>query len=418
LLTKSEIERVQTLTNQLKYDWELHARKKQLPPEGDWLYWLLLAGRGWGKTLTSSQFFRRRVCRKETETGLIVARSPTELREYCIEGKSGILNVFPPHQRPSYQPSKSRIVFHTGAIAYCYSAETPDKIRGSGIDTAWFDEPATYKYLKEIWETFIFSLREGTPKVVLSTTPRPKETIKKIIDNPKTYLTVGSTYENKDNLSPVFIDEVIKPYEGTRIGRQELEAEILDDVEGALWKIDLIDSNRINPKNAPEMKYIAIGVDPAGSANGDEIGIVAAGIDNNGYGYVLADSSLCGTPNQWASEVIRLYKYLGANEIVVETNYGGEMATNTIRTVDKDRVAKITAVRAGVNKAARAQPIVSLYEQGMIKHVGVFPKLENQQCTWSPLESKKSPDRIDALVWAMTRLDIKNLKGSPMLRRL
>jgi phage terminase large subunit-like protein len=418
LLSQSEIEKLKTLINHLKYDWELHARKKQLPPEGDWLYWLLLAGRGFGKTRTAAEFIRYRVCMQGMETGLIVARSPTELREYCIEGKSGILSVFPPHQKPDYQPSKSRIVFHTGAIAYCYSAETPDKIRGSGIDTAWFDEFATYKYQKQIWETFVFSLREGNPKVVISTTPRPTETLKKIKNNPKTHLTIGTTYENKENLSDVFIDEIIKPYEGTRIGQQELEAQILEDVEGALWKIDLIDNNRINPKDLPDLKYIAIGVDPAGSAKGDEIGIVGAGIDNDGYGYVLADSSMHGTPNQWASEAIRLYNYLGANEIVVETNYGGEMATNTIRTVDKDKMAKITAVSAGINKAARAQPIVSFYEQGLIRHVGIFPKLENQQCTWSPLESKKSPDRIDALVWALTRLKIKSLKGMPGLRRL
>lgn len=417
-MNQSQIIRAATLNEKLKYCWELHAREKQLPPEGDWLYWLLLAGRGFGKTRTAAEFIRKRVCFENARNLLIIARSPTELREYCIEGKSGILNVFPPALKPDYQPSKSRIIFHTGAIALCYSAETPDKIRGAGIDTAWFDEFATYKYQKQIWETFVFSLREGQPKVVISTTPRNTEQLKKIKDNKKTHLTRGSTYENAANLSDVFIDEVIEPYKDTRIGRQELEAEILEDVEGALWNYLLIDTYRINKKDLPDLKYIAIGVDPAGSSKGAEIGIVAAGVDEEGRGYVIADSSLHGSPDKWASEAVRLYHFLGANEMVVETNYGGEMAIDTIRTRDKEKRIKFTDVKAGVNKAARAQPIVALYEQSVIHHAGSFGGLENQMCTWSPLESTESPDRIDALVWALSRLKIKAKLAKPGIRAL
>jgi phage terminase large subunit-like protein len=418
LLSQSQLDELAVLEDEFKYAWELQARSKQLPPDGDWLYWLILAGRGWGKTRTAVEFVRKRVCEENAQTILIVARSPTELREYCIEGKSGILSVFPPALKPNYQPSKSRIVFHTGAIALCYSAETPDKIRGAGIDTAWFDEFATYKYQKEIWETFVFSLREGQPKVVISTTPRNTKELKKLKDNPKTHLTRGSTYENKANLSDIFVDEVIKPYEGTRTGRQELEAEILEDVEGALWKILLIDQNRINKKDLPDLKYIVIGVDPAGSQKGDEIGIICGGLGNNGDGYILDDGSLHGTPNEWASEAIRLFNYHKANEIVPEVNYGGDMVVNTIKTLDKDGLIKVYSVRATRGKAIRAEPIVSLYEQGKIHHVGTFPELEDQMCSWSPIESKESPDRIDALVWALTRLMIEKNKGNPGLRRL
>ena len=261
-------------------------------------------------------------------------------------------------------------------------------------------------------------MREGKPKVVISTTPRNKEELKKIKANKNTHVTIGSTYENAANLSDIFINEVIKPYEDTRIGQQELHAEILEDVEGALWNYVLIDSTKINKNDLPDLKYITVGVDPAGSSKGAEIGIVAAGVDEEGQGYVIADSSMHGSPDKWASEAVRLYKYLNANEMVVETNYGGEMAIDTIRTRDTDRVIKFTDVKAGANKAARAQPIVAYYEQGSIHHAGSFAGLENQMCTWSPLENDDSPDRIDALVWAFTRLKIKKRPGKPGIRSL
>lgn len=405
-LTPLEAEYLATINNHIKYSWELHARPEQLPPKGDWLYWLLLAGRGAGKTRSAAEFIRYRVCEENAEKLIIGARTPTELREYCIEGKSGILNVFPPHQRPTYQESKSRIIFHTGAEAYCFSAETPDKFRGGGVDTAWFDELATYKRLQEMWEAFIFSMREGkAPKIVISTTPRPIKLLKELMADKDCRVTRGSTYDNAANLSPIFMDKIINKYAGTRLGRQEIYAELLEDVEGALWTATTLEENRISKEafDYKKLRTIKIAVDPAASSGdtSDETGILVGGLDADNKGYTFDDQSLIGTPNERANIIKHLFYKYEANEVVAEKNNGGDMVEHMIKTVDPNIPVKL--VWASRAKFTRAEPVAALDEQGKISIVGSLPQLEDELTTWTP-KAGKSPNRLDAYVWLWSDL--------------
>jgi phage terminase large subunit-like protein len=379
-----------------------------LPPKGDWFIWLILAGRGWGKTKTGSEFIRKRVCEENAREIIIGAKTPTELREYCIEGKSGILSVFPPHQKPVYIESKSRVEFHTGAIAHCYSSETPDKFRGGNPDTAWFDELSTYKRLQEMWDAFIFSIREGdTPRIAISTTPRPIKLLKEIMEDKDTYVTSGSTYDNAANLSKIFMDKVIDKYAGTRLGRQEIYAELLEDVEGALWTAATLEKNRVQCEDIVEfskkLKTIKIGVDPAASSNDSsaETGIIVGGLDQDNHGYRLADGSLIGTPNERANVIRHLFYKFQCNEVIAEKNNGGDMVEHMIKTVDKDIPVKM--VWASRAKFTRAEPVAALDEQGKISTVNHLPKLEDEQTSWTP-KSGKSPNRIDADVWLWSDL--------------
>lgn len=419
-----------------KCDWSKHARPNQLPPKGNWLYWLILAGRGFGKTKAAAEFVRQRIENEKARKILIVARTPTELREYCIEGVSGILNIFPPWNRPTWQSSKSRIIFKNGAIALCYSAEEPDKVRGAGFDTVWLDEVATYTRLQEFWETFQFCLREGKPKVVISTTPKPHKLLKELIKDPLTKVTHGTTYENRANLSPIFFKTVIKKYEGTRLGRQEINAEILEDVEGALWTSAMIERNRIDKEYFEEhikqnLKLIVVAVDPAASSkkkgvdgerkSSDETGIVVVGLGEDNRGYVLGDYSLIGTPYERAAEVKRVFHFWQANYVVAEKNNGGDMVEFMLKSVDKEKVIKIVLVHASRGKYTRAQPISALNEQNYISIVGLMPQLEDELTTW--IEGSESPNRLDAMVWGfseiMPNLDTSDFdESAPVIMRL
>tara|TARA_R100001510_G_scaffold15226_1_gene12637 strand:- start:8969 stop:10300 length:1332 start_codon:yes stop_codon:yes gene_type:complete len=387
---------------QAMWDWSVWAREKQLAPPGNWRVWLILAGRGFGKTRSGAEWIRQKVINNEAGRIALIGATAADVRDTMVEGESGLLRIFPPGERPRYEPSKRRITFKNGAKATTYSADEPDRLRGPNHDCAWTDEIAAWRY-PEAWDQLIFGLRIGDdPRVVATTTPRPTRLIRSLVEREDVVVTRGSTYENQMNLAPTFLEEVKARYEGTRLGRQELYAEILDDVEGALWTREMIEQSRVN--NLPDLTRIVIGVDPAITSreSSAETGIVAVGVDANGTGYVLDDRSLKGSPVEWANAAIALYHRSSADRIVVEANQGGDMVRHTLQTVESQ--IPIKTVHATRGKRTRAEPISALYEQGKVKHVGAFPVLEDQMCSWTP--ESDSPDRLDALVWGLTELMI------------
>jgi phage terminase large subunit-like protein len=403
-LTSADPDWAETLTDEEKleamWDWTLWARPKQLAPEGDWRVWLILAGRGFGKTRSGAEWVRQKIQQGQANRIALVGATSADVRDTMIEGESGLLRIFPEHERPRYEPSKRRITFRNGAMATAYSADEPDRLRGPNHDLAWCDEIAAWRY-PDAWDQLIFGLRIGAnPQLVATTTPRPTPLIRSLLERDDTVVSRGSTYENTTNLAPAFVKEVLARYEGTRLGRQELHAEILDDVEGALWNRDMIESCRVH--TMPDLVRIVVGVDPAISSgeSSNETGIVAVGCDIQGNGYVLDDRSLKGSPTEWANAAIALYHRSNADRIIVEANQGGDMVRHTLQTVESN--IPIKAVHATRGKRTRAEPVAALYEQGKIKHVGAFPQLEDQMCSWTV--DAPSPDRIDALVWAVTEL--------------
>lgn len=396
----------------LLYDWGLWARENQLPPESDWRFWLCLAGRGWGKTRTGAEWTKKRVEQGYRRIAL-VGRTAADVRDTMIQGESGLMSIYPLSQRPRYIKSERRVEWANGAIAICYSAEEPDQLRGPQHDTAWADELASWMYA-DAWDQLKFGLRLGDdPRVVITTTPRPTKIIKELVADTHTHITRGSTFDNKTNLAGAFIDAIISKYDGTRLGRQELHAEILDDNPNALWQRGQIEALCVN--RAPDLVRIAIAIDPATTSGEDsaETGIIAAGEGSDGQYYVLQDASMKGSPNQWATAAVQTYYHLKADRIVAEGNNGGEMIEAVIRSVDKNVPYRM--VHATRGKYTRAEPIAALYEQGKVHHVGTFPELEDQMCEWQPGDD--SPDRMDALVWVLTELTTgskpKALGGKP-----
>jgi phage terminase large subunit-like protein len=323
-----------------------------------------------------------------------------------IEGESGLLNVFPPDKRPLYEPSKRRITFHTGAIATAYSADEPERLRGPQHDTAWCDEICSWRY-PTAYDMLMFGLRLGEPQNIITTTPKPTNMLREIIKNSETVITKGTTYDNRENLAKSFFTQIISKYEGTRLGRQELNAELLDDTVGALWKLSTIDNNRV--KEIPELKRIVVAIDPAVSTNkdSDETGIIVAGLGMNDEGYILDDLTIKAKPNEWATAAIEAYHKWAADKIIGEANNGGDMVKYTLETIDK--TVPIRLVHAARGKQTRAEPISALYDQGRIHHVGSLTQLEDQMTCWIPNEGS-SPDRVDALVWAIWELMIDGKK--------
>lgn len=327
--------------------------------------------------------------------------------DMIVTHNSGILAISPPHDRPLYEPSKRRVTWKNGAIANVFSAEDPDQLRGPHCYKAWADELAKWRY-PDAWDQLVLGAQLGeNPQIVVTTTPRPTDIIKNLIEQEDTHLTTGTTFENKANLSGKFIDNIVKRYEGTRLGKQELLAEILTDIEGALWKMRLIEDNRV--KKAPVMKRIVVAIDPAVSSkkSSNETGIVVAGLGVDDKGYVLSDVSGIYTPNGWAKKAINAYYDFEGDKIIGEVNNGGDMIENTLRSLDISVPYK--SVWATRGKLTRAEPVHALYEQGKIKHVGIHEGLETQMTTWDASAGDKSPDRVDALVWAFTELMIKNI---------
>lgn len=397
--------------------WLLTARTNQLPPAGDWFVWLILAGRGFGKTRTGAETIAQWA--RETPRGrfALVAQTAADARDVMVEGESGLLSLLDEAELrggsvdTAWNRSLGELYLKNGARFKCYSSETPRKLRGPQHHGAWGDEPATWNDADQgtgedtTWSNLLFGLRLGKdPRVVMTGTPRPNRLIRELKKDEGTVLTGGSTAENLGNLSETFKRNVIRKYEGTRLGRQELEGELLEDTPGALWKYAMFnrESFRLKFDQLPDLIRIVVAVDPQASQSSDsaETGIIVAGKDAHGHAYVLGDLSGNFSPSEWAQTSIDAYHYHRADAIVPEKNNGGDMVTHTISTVDK-RVP-VKPVWASRGKQTRAEPISTLYEQGLVHHVGVFPDLEGQMTTWVPGE--KSPDRMDALVWALTEL--------------
>ena len=388
----------------LIHDWEFWARPKQLPPDSDWYIWLLLSGRGGGKTRAGAELTVKWA--KEGFSPIaLVGQTKADVRDTMVEvGDSAILNICPPWFRPEYESSKRRLTFPNGVLAIIYSGDEPDQLRGPQHMKAWLDELAKFKYPQESWDNLMFGLRIGDkPQGVVTTTPRPIKVIKDLMADKRTAVTRGHTLDNKANLAPDFLNYILRKYEGTRLGRQELAGEILDDNPDALWERARIDELRV--RTHPDLIRVVVGVDPAATAKEDssDTGIVVAGIAKLGdkmHGYILDDLTIKGTPDQWASAAVTGYHKTKADKIVGEANNGGDMVEFTVRTVDKN--VSFKSVHASRGKYTRAEPVSALYEQGRIHHVGYFSDLEDQLCEWVPGDT--SPDRLDALVWAITEL--------------
>lgn len=386
----------------LRYGWAEHwARPEQQIPNGAWDVWLVMAGRGWGKTRVGAEFaidLARRLPRIA-----IAARTAADVRDVCIEGESGILACSPPWFRPHYEPSKRRLTWPNGSIATTFSADEPAQARGPQHYGGWYDELAAWKYF-EAFDMLQMGMRLGAhPRVCVTTTPRPLRALRELAASKRTHLTHGSTYDNADNLAPAFLGYILDRYEGTTLGEQELYARLLDEAKGALWnRAQMLDAHRV--QSAPQLERIVVAIDPAvtSKSGSDETGIVAAGSDRNGHVYVLSDASGILKPEQWARRAVAEFEALQADRIVGEANNGGELVESNLRHTSPD--VPVTLVHASRGKRTRAEPVSSLYERGRVHHVGTFPDLEDQLCTWEPGISTDSPDRLDALVWAVTEL--------------
>ena len=406
-LTKEEAE-------DILYDWEVWARPKQLPPPGDWLTWMILTGRAWGKTRCAAEWVIKKAKEGAKHIALIGQTVP-DVRDTMIKiGPSSILKISHPSFRPEYTPSLRTLAWPNGTIATTYSGDKPDQVRGPSHDIVWIDEFAKFQYPQDIWDNLMFGLRESEDmRIMITTTPRPIKIIKDIMALKNTIVVTGSTYENRDNLPKKYFDYVIAPYVGTRLGQQEIEGKILEDNPNALWTRKIIDDNRVS--KVPELIRIVVAVDPEGTdtETSAETGIIAGGLGVDGHGYVLSDATIKGSPDTWGKAVVAEYYKFGADRIVAEVNNGGDMVKFVIHTIDKDVSYK--DVHAAKGKHTRAEPVSALYEQGRIHHVGNFPDLEEQLCEWVP--GDKSPDRLDANVWLMTEL-ILNKKNRPRARAI
>lgn len=384
--------------------WEEVARPNQIPPDSEWLIWLILSGRGWGKTRTGAEWLANEAIKNPRTRWAIVARTFADARDTCAEGESGIVNVLQRYQViRNWNRSMGEIVLTNGSKIKLFSAEEPDRLRGPQHHGAWCDELAAWED-PDAWDQLMFGLRLGNrPRTVVTTTPRPVALLKSLINRDTTYITRGNTFENAKNLAATALLELQARYAGTRLGRQELEGELLEDVEGALWSRSWIENTRIKTEQLPSLYRIVVAIDPAVTSgeDSDETGIVIAGATNDGHFYVLEDATMKGTPDSWGKRAVQGYKDWKADRIVAEVNNGGDMVVMVLQQVDK--FVPVTKVHATRGKRMRAEPISALYEQGRVHHVGSFTKLEDQMVSWTP-ESNDSPDRLDALVWSLTEL--------------
>lgn len=382
------------------------ARPEQLAPESDWFVWLYQAGRGAGKTRTAAEWLAWEAISKPNTRWAIVAPTFGDARDTCVEGESGILNILRRYNvlatRGGYNRSMGEIRLINGTRIKLFSGDEPERIRGPQHHGAWVDELGSFRY-EDSWDQLQFGLRLGEkPRIVVTTTPRPKPLIRKLLKRKdgSVVVTRGTTFDNKDNLAPSALSELLARYEGTRLGRQELYGELLEDVEGALWSMRNIEEQRLTEPKASIVRTV-IAVDPAITDTGDETGIIVCSRDVNHHGYVHADYSMRGTPDEWARQVVKAYDDYQADSIVVEVNQGGQMVAQVLRTVRPN--LPIREVRASQGKRVRAEPISAMYEQGRIHHLKVLEALEEQLTTWTP-DDGKSPDRLDALVWGFSEL--------------
>lgn len=390
------------------------ARDKQLPPPGDWRIWLILAGRGFGKTRSIVEWGVEQARLMPGSRGALVGATASDVHKVLVAGESGFLEKATDGFRPVYNPSKNLLSFPNGSTAWLFSAEQPNRLRGPQHHWAICDELAAWQY-PDAFDQLLLGLRLGDdPRVAIATTPRPTPLIKRLLNDSTVAVTRGSTYENEANLAASFLTAIVNRYEGTRLGRQELNAEVLDDTPGALWTRGLIEEYRVT--KPPDLKRIVIAIDPSASANegSDETGLVVAGLGADGHGYVLEDATLIAQAEQRANAAVALFHKYQADRIIAEANNGGDWIPFAIRVVDKTVPVKI--VHASRGKHTRAEPIAGLYEQGRVHHVGYHGALEDQMCSWT-IDSKDSPDRLDALVWALTELMSRERREAKTLPR-
>jgi phage terminase large subunit-like protein len=406
----------------LYYDWSFWARKNQLEPvelqQIDKFIWLVLAGRGFGKTRTGAEWVIEKVRNHGYRYVTLVGANATDVRKIMIEGESGILQHSPPWFMPTYEPSKMILYWPNGAVANIYYGTEPDSSRGAQSDLVWMDELAKWKYPQDTYDNIMLGLRLGeNPLCMVSTTPKPTKFLKSVINDPATVVTAGNTYENMDNLAAPFIHTVIRKYEGTRIGKQELYAKLLDDNPNALWKRKWLDDYRISL--AAPCHRIVVSIDPAGTEpeegkEATENGIIVVGEgralegmrnrDMTHY-YVFEDLSLQASPDGWAREAQAGYNKFKCDAYVAEKNFGGAMVKSTIRNVDRNNTVHVITASRG--KTLRAEPVSGLYEQGRVHHVGTFGLLEDELCEWQ--QGQKSPNRLDALVHGINFLTGQDL---------
>ncbi|MEM0907085.1 MAG: terminase family protein [Pseudomonadota bacterium] len=414
-------------TELLLSDWPVWARPEQMPPRGHWLTWLMLGGRGAGKTRAGAEWvmgtalgrapFASEACGRIA----LIGETFADAREVMVEGVSGLLSIGRRCDRPTWQPSRRRLEWPNGAVAQLFSAADPESLRGPQFAAAWCDELAKWPHPETVWDMLQFGLRLGTrPRQVVTTTPRPVPLLKALMADERTAVTTMATSDNAANLAPGFLDVVVARYEGTRLGRQELDGELIEDRDDALWRRDHIEDARV--MEPVDLSRVVVAVDPPASsgARSAACGIVAAGLGVDGKAYILADQTLArATPQAWADRAVGLYHALDADALIAEVNQGGEMVETVVREADPE--VPVTAVRATRGKWTRAEPVALLYAQGRVKHVGVHAELEDQMCNFVPAGTSEgvSPDRIDALVWAVTALMLdKASPVAPRVRRL
>jgi phage terminase large subunit-like protein len=393
--------------DELFYDWSIWARADQRPPDGDWICWLILAGRGAGKTRAGAEAVREWA--KSYAFVNLIGPTRDDVRDVMVLGESGLLAICPLEERPRFVRALQRLEWPNGAVSLLFSADEPDRLRGKQHMKLWLDELAAWRRL-EAFDQAMFGLRLGDkPQAVITTTPRPIKLIKQLVNETDTIVTRASTFDNAHYLADNFIKRIAARYQGRAIGRQELFAEIVEEAPGALWTRELLERQRLGADSAYEYALVVVGVDPPAKsgAKADECGVIVAARRSNGQVHVLADLSSQGeTPGQWADRVVAAYRRFKANRVVAEINNGGDMVVEVLRQSDPNLpVRKVTATRG---KFLRAEPVAAAYERGVVYHLGSFPTLEDQLCTLTPdfdgRTAGYSPDRADALVWAVTDL--------------
>ena len=405
-------------------DWLFWARDDQLPPEGDWATWLMIGGRGAGKTRAGAEWVRSLALGMGVSGAAVgrialVGETYGDVRDVMIEGVSGLLSVHARHEQPVWKPTNRKLTWPNGAIAQVFSAEDPESLRGPQFGAAWCDEIGKWRHAKETWDMLQFGLRLGShPRQLATTTPRPTALIRALLGDPDTAVTRARTRDNAFNLAPAFLSAVTKAYGGTRLGRQELDGEMIEERADALWSRAMLEACR--RRAAPPLARICVAVDPPASSgrHADACGLVVAGITGEGVVHVLEDATMeRAKPAEWATRAAALFQRHQADAVVVEINQGGELVTSVLRQVDE--ALPIVAVRATRGKYLRAEPVAALYAQGRVAHVGTFPALEDEMCDFGAggLSSGRSPDRLDALVWAVTHLAL-GVRGRPRVRGL
>lgn len=403
-------------------DWRFWARDDQLPPEGGWSTWLMMGGRGAGKTRAGAEWARALALGLDGPASgriALVGESIADVRDVMVEGVSGLLSVHGKAERPLWRPSNRKLTWPNGAVAQAFSAEDPESLRGPQFDAAWCDEIGKWRHADEAWNMLQFGLRLGErPRCLATTTPRPTRLIRALLADPDVAVSRARTADNRFNLAPSFVGAMARAYGGTRLGRQELDGELIEERADALWSRAMLEACRV--RLAPPLARICVAVDPPASSgrHADACGIVVAGITEEGVVHVLLDATLSRVkPAEWAARAAALHHRFEADAIVVEVNQGGEMATEVLRQIDAS--LPVVAVRATRGKYLRAEPVAALYAQGRVVHVGAMPELEDEMCDFGPggLASGRSPDRLDALVWAVTHLAMA-AKARPRVRGL